>query len=325
MDPLSRVLELLTVAGSVSSRLEAGGNWALAFPGVVHVKFGAIHRGEAWMRVGSDGPWQHLRTGDCFVLTTGDGYAVASEPGLDPVDGLPAFRGATAGVARIGTSHIDIAEEVVMTGARFVLDESSAPLLLDVLPPLLVVGAAQDHATALRLALELFALETAQPRLGGALVTGRLAQVAFVEALRAAVDAGSEGLRGWLAALADERIGTALHLMHADPAHRWTVPELARTVHMSRSGFAERFRSLVGAPPLDHLLRMRMLIAGRELRRSTATVSAVGTTAGYTSDAAFSTAFKRVMGRSPSGWRALAESPVPTSDETDAAVGTGGR
>jgi AraC-like DNA-binding protein len=315
MDPLSRVLDLLTVESAVSTRLEAAGTWALAFPGALHVKFVAVHRGEAWLRPGEDEPERRLRAGDCFVLATGGPYAVASAPGLEPVDGLPLFRAATDGIARIGT-----ADETVMTGGRFVFDPGSARLLLDVLPPFLAIGAGEEQAAPLRAALDLFAYETARPRLGGSLAVARLGQVVFVEALRAAVDGEDRGLRGWLAALADERIGAALRLMHDDPARRWTVPALAATVSMSRSAFGERFRTLVGASPLDHLLRLRMHGAGLELRRGTAPVSAIGAAAGYTSDAAFSNAFKRVMGMSPSAWRAQEQAAAPPPDETDAAL-----
>jgi AraC-like DNA-binding protein len=315
MDPLSRVLELVTVDSGVSTRLEASGTWALSFPGVRHIKFAAIHRGEAWLRAGTDTE-QHLRAGDCFVLTTADGYAVASEPGLEPIDGLPAFRATTDGVVRLGRG-----DEVVMTGGRFVLDAGSSRLLLDVLPDLLIIGADQDSSAALRWALELFAHETATPRLGSTLVTARLAQVVFVEALRAAILADDKRIGGWLAALTDDRIGQALHLMHTDPTRRWTVPALAETVHMSRSGFTDRFRTLVGTSPLDHLLNVRMHIAGRELRRTDATVSAIGAASGYTSDAAFSNAFKRVMGSSPTAWRAGRDRATNAPDETDAAAG----
>jgi AraC-like DNA-binding protein len=88
---------------------------------------------------------------------------------------------------------------------------------------------------------------------------------------------------------------------------------------MSRSSFADRFRSLVGTPPLDHLLHLRMHVAGRELRRTNATVSAIGAASGYTSDAAFSNAFKRVMGTSPSAWRSQDDRAAPFADDTDAA------
>ena len=311
MDPLSRVLDLVTVESVVSSRLEAGGTWALAFPGVRHVKFGAVHRGEVWLR--ADGDEIRLGAGDCFVLTTGRGYTVASAPGLQAVDGLPFFRAAVGNAVRLGD---DV--EAVLTGGRFVLDARSAGLLLDVLPPVLVVDAAAEHAEPLRWALALFGHETAAPRPGAALMATRLGQVVFVEALRAALAADERVVGGWLAALGDPRIGPVLHRMHDDPARRWTVPELAGVAHLSRSGFADRFRTLVGAPPLEYLLRLRMHVAGRALHRTDATVSAVGAAAGYTSDAAFSNAFKRVMGVSPSGWRALPEVREP-ADVTDAA------
>jgi AraC-like DNA-binding protein len=109
--------------------------------------------------------------------------------------------------------------------------------------------------------------------------------------------------------------------MHTDPTRRWTIPALADTVHMSRSGFTDRFRTIVGTSPLDHLLRVRMHIAGRELRHTRTTVSAIGAAAGYTSDAAFSNAFKRVMGSSPSVWRANQDPTTSAPDETDAAAG----
>jgi AraC-like DNA-binding protein len=283
----------------VSRRLEAGGAWALSFPGVEHVKFGAVHRGECWLSVETAGDASHLRVGDCFVLAGGAGYSVASAPGLDPVDGAPTFDAAVDGVGRIGG-----ADEVVMTAGHFRFDDRSARLLLDVLPPLLVIGADEERGTPLRAALDLLAHESASSRLGASIVTERLGQIVFVEALRAAVEAGDREVGGWLAALADDRIGAALRLIHQDAGRRWTVPELAAAVHMSRSAFAQRFRALVGAPPLDHLLRVRMHAAGRDLRRGDVTVSAVGAAWGYTSDSAFSNAFKRVMGAAPSAWRA---------------------
>jgi AraC-like DNA-binding protein len=264
-----------------------------------------------WLTVG--GEERRLAAGDCFVIATDAPYAVASGPGMRPVDGLPLFRASTDGVARVGS-----AEEVAMTGGRFVLDESSAQLLLDVLPPLFVVAADGAAQSPLRATLDLFTRETSAPRPGSALVARHLGHVVFAEALRAALEQPVPQVRGWLAALADERIGRALHLMHSDPARRWTAPELAAAVHMSRSAFAGRFRELVGDPPLDFLLSLRMRIAGRALRTTTLTVSAVGAQLGYTSDAAFSTAFRRVMGVTPTAWRRRAPDAAAWHDETDA-------
>jgi AraC-like DNA-binding protein len=68
---------------------------------------------------------------------------------------------------------------------------------------------------------------------------------------------------------------------------------------MSRTAFALRFKSKVGQTPMEYLTRWRMLLADERLRHSREPVSAVALSLGYTSESAFSTAFKRVMGAAP--------------------------
>jgi AraC-like DNA-binding protein len=335
VDPLSDVLQILAVRSVLPSRFEAGGDWAVAFPAFRHVKFGAVHRGEAWI-VATGAEPELLRAGDCYVLTGEEPYVIASDPTLEPVDGVPAFRASPDGIARVGTRAVaggpgvddgpsaDAPRPpagppgVVVTAGRFAFDEQSARLLLDVLPRLLVVRASADGNDALHHALALFGHETEAPRMGSALATERLAQIVLVQALRAAAE-GDGAVTGWLRGLRDERVGAALRLMHADLARRWTVAELAQEALLSRSAFAARFTALVGTSPLDHLLRVRMHAAGRDLQDPDVTVSAVADRWGYTSDSAFSNAFKRVMGSSPRAWRAAVAERLPAGREPVAA------
>ena len=72
---------------------------------------------------------------------------------------------------------------------------------------------------------------------------------------------------------------------------------------MSRSGFAERFATLVGQPPMQYLTDWRMHLAARQLQESRDGVAKVGFSVGYESEAAFSKAFKRQFGVSPAAWR----------------------
>jgi AraC-like DNA-binding protein len=313
VDPLSDVLQILAVRSVLPSRFEAAGDWAVSFPAFRHVKFGAVHRGEAWIVAAGAEP-ELLRAGDCYVLTGEEPYVIASDPALESTDGVPAFRSSPDGIARVGTRAgaaggggtgagvPDGSADVVVTAGRFTFDEESARLLLDVLPRLLVVRASADGNDALHHALALFGHETEAPRMGSALATERVAQIVLVQALRAAAE-GDGAVTGWLRGLRDERVGAALRLMHADLARRWTVAELAEIALLSRSAFAARFTALVGTSPLDHLLRVRMHAAGRDLQDPDLTVSAVADRWGYTSDSAFSNAFKRVMGASPRAWR----------------------
>jgi AraC-like DNA-binding protein len=109
---------------------------------------------------------------------------------------------------------------------------------------------------------------------------------------------------GWIGALSDPKIGAGLRLLHRDVSRNWKVEELARSVGMSRSAFALRFKTLVGVPPLDYLLRWRMQRA-RDLLRRNDNVATVAFRLGYQSESAFGNAFKRIYGRSPKRYCAL--------------------
>ena len=108
---------------------------------------------------------------------------------------------------------------------------------------------------------------------------------------------------GWLRVLTDERLRPAIGLMHADPGKPWSLDDLARAAAMSRTSFAERFRTVAGVPPLTYLGRWRMLLAQRALRDGDTRVGALAAELGYTSESAFSTAFKREVGLSPLRYR----------------------
>ncbi|HEY6525122.1 MAG TPA: AraC family transcriptional regulator, partial [Solirubrobacteraceae bacterium] len=126
----------------------------------------------------------------------------------------------------------------------------------------------ESDKSALRWSIERMMQELREPQPGGFLVLQHLAHMMLVQALRAHLAEGLRGSVGWLFALADQQTSVAIHLMHDDPAHPWTLQELAGRVGMSRSGFARRFKEAVGATPIDYLTRWRMLLAGDRLTNS---------------------------------------------------------
>jgi AraC-like DNA-binding protein len=133
-----------------------------------------------------------------------------------------------------------------------------------------------------------------------------LAQLLFVQVLRVCLTESGGLPPGWLRALADERLAPALRLMHGDPAHPWQLGELARVAAMSRTTFAVRFREAAGVPPLTYLLNWRMSLAARALRQDTVPVAVLARSVGYSSESAFSNAFKRVTGVAPRRYREAA-------------------
>jgi len=147
------------------------------------------------------------------------------------------------------------------------------------------------------------ASEIAAGRLGSTTVIAKLSELLFVEAVSQFVASLPAERRGWLAGLRDPQIGRALAALHARPTEPWTAETLALEVGMSRSVFAERFTSLVGQPPMQYLTLWRMHVAAQRLREGRGSVAQIGFAIGYESEAAFSRAFKRQFGTSPSTWR----------------------
>jgi AraC-like DNA-binding protein len=301
VDPLSDVVALLRVRGALTARLEAAGDaWALRFRGGHgRLKFGILHAGSCWV-LDLDGDRAHrLEAGDCYLLTSADAYTLAARPGVQPEDGDARFRRA----ARDGVLRIASEPSVVLDGGTLSLDERDAGLLLRVLPPFLRVRDDPDCAAT----IALLARETiGRDRPGAALARDHLAQVLFVQMLRAHVDDRPQS-PGWLGALADPQIGTALGLIHAEPARNWRVPELAEAVSLSRSAFAARFKALVGLAPAEYALQWRMHRAAVALRVPGVSVTQVAREHGYGSHSSFSKAYKAVMGVPPTRDRAAGE------------------
>jgi AraC-like DNA-binding protein len=149
-----------------------------------------------------------------------------------------------------------------------------------------------------------FALtEASGDRAGGQCVLLRLSELMFVEIVRRHLTTLGAGQKGWVAGLRDPAVGQALALLHRRPAHPWTLGELARESCASRSALAERFSHFVGEPPMRYLMRWRMQVAARLLADGTGKVAGVARDVGYESEAAFSRAFKKVVGVPPATWR----------------------
>jgi transcriptional regulator GlxA family with amidase domain len=148
--------------------------------------------------------------------------------------------------------------------------------------------------------LATFGNEAIADRPGRSLVLDRLLEVILIEALRYRPTEIGEGGRGLLAGLADPKIGRALRIMHSDTKRPWTLVALAREVGMSRSALASRFAQVVGVPPIEYLANWRMTLAKSALASSEVSMIDIAEIAGYQSVSAFSTAFKRETGLSPS-------------------------
>lgn len=290
-DPLSDVLTALGANVTRRTRLEASGQWALSFPPLDRLKFVALLKGTAWLIVPELDP-QLLRAGDvCLIGRTA--YAVASDPNLLFRDGQPLYDGCD--VARLG------GDDTISLGGTVTFAPGNADFLLDMLPDLLLVPGSSPGSGAVRTILALLNDEAERGAMGGRLVSARLADVLLVEAIRAYTEGGERPRTGWLGALSDPRLGCALRAIHEDIARPWTVAHLAAAAGMSRAAFSAAFARQVGQPPLAYVRAWRLTLARAALARGDTDIASLGGKLGYTSQSAFTYAFRRAFGATPKG------------------------
>jgi AraC-like DNA-binding protein len=307
LDPLSDVLSLLKPHTSVAGGFDLGGDWSIQFEKHNGVKYFALVSGSAWLAVDGERDPIGLASGDCVLLPNGRRFVIARDLALETMR----FAELPPSDWNGGIATVNGGGDAMMLGGHFDYSGAHTDLLFGALPAIVRLRDETDKA-GLRWALERMRQELSGGQPGADLVVQHLAHLLLVQALRLYLDQGAGRGVGWLFALGDRRIAAAIGGMHADPGARWTLPALAATAGMSRSKFAARFKKLSGSSPIDYLTRWRMLLAGERLIRRGEPVSAIALSLGYDSEAAFSTAFKRVMGCAPRKYAGKADStPEP--------------
>lgn len=305
VDPLDDVFSAMRVHSAVYARLEARSPWGLSLAGGPSARFGLVVQGHCLLKVEGSDARIELSEGDCYVLARGTSYVLCDDEATPRQNCTDVVRDKIGGRVQLGADTAGALSAIVICG-WFSFDALSARPLMDLMPLLLHVRMDASRTQVLRSTLELLAMETETPGLGSGLVVSRLADIVFVQAIRAHIAAQEQAQAagsGWLSALSDRKLGGTLRALHKNLGHPWTLNELADTAHMSRSAFAARFKRHVGEAPMDYLTRWRMFRAACLLRQSELAVGEIAATVGYESEAAFSKAFKRTMGQAPGAHR----------------------
>ena len=284
--------------------------WALRIADEAPLTVMAVARGHAWVQPDDGGtPWL-VEAGDVAVFRGPDPYTVSDDPDT-PVQAIihPGQRCATASGEelveqwRLGVrtwGNTPDGGDVMLTGT-YQLHSEVSQRLLRALPALLVLRGNELHSPL----VPLLAAEIGKDDQGQEAVLDRLLDLLLISVLRAWFARPDGHAPGWYRAHADPVVGHALRLIHHNPAHRWTLGELAREVGISRAALARRFHELVGEPPMSFLANWRIALAADLLREPDATLASVAYQVGYGSPFALSSAFKRLRGVSPQQYRAL--------------------
>lgn len=274
--------------------LDLGGEWSIQFDEHIGVKYYALVSGAAWLAVEGQHDPVRLEAGDCVLLPNGRRFIVARDLAFKATR----FAEIPESEWKDGMATLNGGGDATMLAGHFGFSGAHVTMLLGQMPAIVSLREEQDKA-GLRWVLERMRRELSESRPAASFVVQQLAHLMLVQVLRLYLSCHVGRGVGWLFALSDSRIAPTIHAIHANPGTSWTLPALARTAGMSRSKFALRFKNVTGYSPIEYLTHWRMLLAGDRLRRGGEPVSVIALSLGYESEAAFSTAFRRVMGVSP--------------------------
>ena len=317
-DILSDVLTAVRLKGAVFFDVEASVPWvaealpakataSAILPDAEHVmEYHVITGGSCWASViGHDLPPIQLMAGDVVAFPQGDAHILSSAPGMrgDPGPDPSVVPGEIAQLPVMLNIDGGGSERAHLVCGFLGCDSRPFNPLIEALPPMMHIrssGAA--HGSWLKEFTRFAVMEAGEKRMGGSGILSKLGELMFAELVRRYVESLPEESRGWLGGVRDRHVGRALNLIHAAPSRPWTLEELAKEAGLSRSSFAERFAGYVGMPPIQYLQKWRLQIAASRLMDG-ASISTIAADIGYESEAAFSRAFKRVIGASPADWR----------------------
>ncbi len=298
-DPLGETLYMLGLKGTLFCQSELTAPWGVDMPAFEgKMMFHIVMSGECWLSVEGQADFK-LQAGSLVLLPKGRGHSIASRPDMTREN-----------LFDIPVTHISDRYEMLRYGGDgetshlmcgvISFDHVAGAKLIAQLPGVIHIDNAQTEQDPwLQNTLQFMAAEARTLRAGGETIMAHLADIVIIKAIRHWIENAPEAQQGWLGALRDPKIGKALSAIHAQPAQGWTVDELAQTAGMSRSGFAARFTEVVGTSVKQYLTQWRMHLARARLLAGSIPLGELAEELGYQSEAAFSRAYKRIMGESP--------------------------
>ena len=314
MDPFSEVLGGLRLRGAVYFRAALSAPWAITTPRATqmapHLSPGAQHLviyhlvvdGALRART-AGGDSVDLEPGDIVVFPHGDEHELSAGTGGLSIDVMPVMEKIAAKdlspLRAGGGGHTS-----QLVCGFMVCDPLLCGPILDGLPAVMKVNVRADTAGRwLESSILHMANEAASNQPGSEAMLAKLSEALFVDTLRRFVSGLSDQSTGWLAGARDSAVGRALALMHARPAHSWTIAELSEAIGISRSVLIERFTRYLGEPPMAYLAGWRMRLSAQALVSTPKGVAEIASDVGYESEAAFNRAFKRAFGTPPARYR----------------------
>lgn len=294
---LDEIFHMIRLRSCVYFQRDFHAPWSMRIADTGFAHFHVVSSGSCVIE--TDNGVASMKVGDVVIFPRGAPHILADQSGRDPVDGRAVMQAEERGrpmftlgdpPCRVICGHFEYRLRPMHT-------------LIDGLPDMIHVAAPVLSATTReRSVLPLLVAETDPSSPGSTSIAERLAEVLLIQVLHVHFDRDKRAA-GFLSGLMDSRLSRALATIHQDYPSQLSLGDLARTAGMSRTGFSQHFRALIGVPPIEYLTQWRMLSAGDLLERPDLPVADIAVRSGYDSETTFSRAFKRTFKVSPTQYR----------------------
>ena len=265
------------------------GPWRASTAGRERASFHLVLRGHSWLHLDGQAPIRLGEREGVFLLRDIPHRLSpeADDTHCRPCDMLP-MRPAIAGACGLACGF-------------FTFRGQLGELFRSAFPDYVVISADSPSQRALTPLFELILAEAEERGEAGSPLIERLTELLFFYVIRhvARQDDVAAGL--WAVARRTEFAPLLAQLLD-EPGQDWSIERMASLAHMSRASFCKHFLDASGQPPAQFLVLLRMRIAAQRLQAGDS-IDRAAEHVGYRSYAAFSRAFKKVMGTQPGAWR----------------------
>ncbi|MEH6577823.1 MAG: AraC family transcriptional regulator [Amphritea sp.] len=299
MDALADVLKAIRLSANTYFCTDFRAPWGMEVEESPQGMFHIVVDGTCWLKhTKTEHPLQ-LSTGDIVAFPTGGTHCISDTPDSPKQPASDVVENILSGTNPFQPKAAEESGATTLLCGSFSYDSSVDHPFVKDLPSFIHIKASQTPELSwLRSLVTVLATESRQPSPGSTVMVDRLTEVLFIQLMRTYMTSSPNSM-GYIAALADQQIGSALNLIHSEAKADWNVERLGEAVALSRTAFTEKFSRMVGIPPKTYLINWRMQKAKTQLENSDMAMIDIAETAGYSSEAAFSKAFKHLFGLPP--------------------------
>ena len=297
MDVISTILEKLKLSSAIYFKSDFAAPWGMDILSGAFAQFHMLAEGQCTLATSKQKI--KLKAGDIIIFPQGTAHWIADKIKSKRRDGQEVVAEILNGNSVFTGTKL----ATTLVCGHFEFDRNFDHPFIHELPEIIHITEDEiNELPWLRTVTDLIIKETQSKKAGSDILQKKLGEILFIHSIRAYMHQ-QQLKQGFLAAIQDRKIGTALKAIHQHPDQDWQLSSLARIAGMSRTGFSNQFKALLGETPLTYITNWRIAEAKGLLEESKKSVGEIAESVGYRSEAAFNRVFKKRVALTPLKYR----------------------